>query len=69
MGKIKELRLEVIESIDTPELVDILLDRFSTLRDVNTVSSEKMVHLMNVIEAEHVNRLAGVYEHADDMGV
>jgi hypothetical protein len=66
MGVIKQFAQSCIDTMETKQLVDMLLDRFSGMEGVNDIPTDKMIHLSNVLECEHVNRLQQVYTYMGD---
>lgn len=70
MGAMKQMLMEYQDKEPTAVLVERLIERFSTINGVNEVPTEKLVHLMNVVECEQVSRLARQYYNVyDEMGI
>lgn len=63
MGAMKQMLMEYQDKEPTAVLVERLIERFSTIDGVNEIPTEKLVHLSNVLECEHVNRLSAVYTY------
>ena len=61
MGAIKQFAQSCIDALETKELVDMLNDRLSGMVGVHDIPTEKMVHLSNLLECEHINRLQHRY--------
>ena len=82
MGKLKDLIIRAeevmgtlrridtgscLKAAETSDIVNELLSRFSTMRDINFISADCLNSLADYAEAEMINRMAGTFYYDERM--